>query len=171
MENKKIILVTGGQRSGKSYFSESLATDSGKPLAYVATAQILDEEFRERVKIHQDRRGPEWTTFEAPFELGGINLSGHTVVIDCVTMWLTNVFFKKNENVSETLDYLKKDFINFTSKPATYIFVTNEIGLGGIGATPTMRKFADAQGWINQFIASHADEVYFMVSGIPMKLK
>lgn len=171
MAERKIILVTGGQRSGKSAFSEKLAIESNLRAAYLATARILDDEFRERVRIHRQRRGQDWITIEEPMEPGKHDLTGYAVVFDCVTMWITNVFFAYEENVEKTLEFLKKEFLKFTEYPATFIFVSNEIGSGGIGGTPMQRKFTDVQGWFNQFIASHADEVYLTVSGIPLKIK
>lgn len=171
MGDKRIILVTGGQRSGKSEFSESLALKYSATPVYLATAHVADDEFRERVSIHQQRRGPGWTTVEEETELGKLDLSGRTVLIDCVTMWVTNVFFKYNEDVNESLAKLKKEFLEFTSHDATYIFVTNEIGSGGVSPNAMTRRFTDVQGWFNQFIASHADEVYFTISGIPVKIK
>ncbi len=171
MSGKKIILVTGGQRSGKSEFSESLALKYSDKPVYLATAHVIDDEFRERVRIHRQRRGSNWTTVEEETDLGKLNLSGKTVLIDCVTMWVTNVFFKYNENVKESLTKLKEEFQKFTSHEATYIFVSNEIGSGGVSPNAMTRRFTDVQGWFNQFIASHADEVFLTVSGIPVKIK
>ncbi len=169
--NKKIILVTGGQRSGKSELSEKLALENSDTPVYVATAHVADDEFRERVRIHQNRRGCNWTTIEEEIELSRHNLSGKTAVIDCVTMWVTNVFFKNGEDVKVSLDILKKEFDRFTSNKAVYIFVSNEIGSGGVAPNALTRKFTDLQGWFNQYIASRADEVYLTVSGIPLKIK
>lgn len=166
-----VILITGGQRSGKSAFSESLALELSPNPVYLATARVIDDEFRQRVAIHRQRRGPQWSVVEEESELSRHDLSGKTVVIDCVTMWITNVFFSHGEDVETTLSFLKNEFLKFTAHDANYIFVSNEIGLGGIGATPMQRKFTDVQGWFNQFIASHADRVYLTVAGIPMKIK
>lgn len=171
MDNKKIILITGGQRSGKSAFSEKLALElSGSPV-YLATANVIDDEFRERVRIHQERRGPQWSTIEEQIHLSRHDMTGRTVLVDCVTMWLTNVFFSNGEDVKRSLDLLKKEFTEFTSRDGNFIFVSNEIGMGVIGGTALERKFADAQGWFNQFIASNATDVYLTVAGIPIKIK
>lgn len=171
MAERKIILVTGGQRSGKSAFSEKLAYESSLKPAYLATARIMDDEFRDRVRIHRERRGPEWVTVEEPLEPSKHDLADHAIVFDCVTMWITNVFFSFEENVEKTLEFLKQQFLKFTAQEATFIFVSNEIGSGGIGSTLMQRKFTDIQGWFNQFIAAKADEVYLTVAGIPMKIK
>ena len=167
---KKIVLITGGQRSGKSSKAEELALSlSGNPV-YVATAHIWDDEFRERVRRHQERRGPQWTDIEEEIYLSRHDLTGRVAVIDCVTLWLTNIFFAHDSNVDKSLELAMAEFDRFTSSDATYIFVTNEIGSGGVSDNAIQRRFTDLQGWTNQYIAKNADEVILMVSGIPIKL-
>ena len=168
---KRIILITGGQRSGKSRQAEELALSLSDTPVYMATAHVWDEEFRERVRRHQARRGPQWTNIEEEIHLSRHDLTGRVVVIDCVTLWLTNFFFTNDSNVDQSLELAKAEFDAFTSKDATYIFVTNEIGSGGVSDNAIQRKFTDLQGWMNQYIASKADEVILMVSGIPVKVK
>lgn len=167
---RKIILITGGQRSGKSSHAEQLALSLTESPVYVATAHIWDEEFRERVRRHQERRGPQWTNIEEEKELSRHDLTGRVAVIDCVTLWLTNFFFETSD-VNETLETVKQEFDRFTAHDATYIFVTNEIGSGGTSENAVQRKFTDLEGWMNQYIAARADEVYLMVSGIAVKIK
>ena len=167
---KRIILITGGQRSGKSRQAEELALSLASNPVYVATAHIWDDEFRERVKKHQQRRGPQWTNIEEELFLSRHDLTGRVAVIDCVTLWLTNFFFK-NSDVDETLEAVQQEFERFTAHDATYIFVTNEIGRGGVSENALQRKFTDLEGWMNQYIASKADEVILMVSGIAVKIK
>lgn len=167
---RKIILITGGQRSGKSRQAEDLALSLSDHPVYVATAHIWDEEFRERVRKHQERRGPQWTNIEEEKYLSRHDLTGHVVVIDCVTLWLTNFFFETSD-VDKTLETVKQEFDRFTKYDATYIFVTNEIGSGGVSENAVQRKFTDLEGWMNQYIASKADEVILMVSGIPVIIK
>ena len=168
---KKIILITGGQRSGKSTKAEELALTLSDCPVYVATAHVWDDEFRERVRRHQERRGPQWANIEEEIFLSRHDLTGRVVVIDCVTLWLTNFFFANDSNVDKSLELAKEEFDQFTSPDATYIFVTNEIGLGGVSDNALQRKFTDLQGWMNQYIAQKADEVILMVSGIPVKIK
>lgn len=168
---KKIILITGGQRSGKSSKAEEMALSLSANPVYVATAHIWDDEFRERVKKHQERRGPQWTNIEEETHLSKHNLSGRVVVIDCVTLWLTNFFFQLESDVNKSLKAAKAEFDAFTQHDATYIFVTNEIGSGGTSENVIQRRFTDLQGWMNQYIASKADEVILMVSGIAVKVK
>ncbi len=167
---KKIILITGGQRSGKSEKAEALALSLSTNPVYLATAHVWDDEFRERVRRHQERRGPEWTNIEEELHLSRHDLTGRVVVIDCVTLWLTN-WLMVNDNVDAILTEAKREFDAFTQHDATYIFVTNEIGLGGVSDNALQRKFTDLQGWMNQYIAQKADEVILMVSGIEMKIK
>ncbi len=167
---KKIILITGGARSGKSRYAEQLAHSLTSNPVYVATAHIWDKEFGERVRRHQERRGPEWTTIEEEKQLSRHNLAGRVAVIDCITLWCTNYFFEMKD-VDATLDALKDEFDRFTTPEATYIFVTNEIGMGGVSDNDVQRRFTDLQGWMNQYVASKADEVVLMVAGIPVKIK
>ena len=207
---KKIILITGGQRSGKSTKAEELALSLSKNPVYLATAHIWDDEFRERVRKHQERRGPEWTNIEEEIYLSKHDVTGRVVVIDCITLWLTNWITPPLapplkgagntertelpssgetarpegalategtqdrpgvEVINDVLTAAKKEFDAFTQHDATYIFVTNEIGLGGVSTNQLQRKFTDLQGWMNQYIAQKADEVILMVSGIPVKVK
>ena len=168
---KKIILITGGQRSGKSTKAEELALSLSNQPVYLATAHVWDDEFRERVKKHQERRGPEWTNIEEEIHLSKHDLTGRVVVIDCITLWLTNLFYQLDSEVDKTLSEAKKEFDAFTQHDATYIFVTNEIGLGGVSTNQLQRKFTDLQGWMNQYVAQKADEVILMVSGIAVKIK
>ena len=167
---KKIILITGGQRSGKSRQAEEMALGLSHNPVYLATAHIWDDEFRERVRRHQERRGPQWTNIEEEKYLSRHDLTGRVAVIDCVTLWLTNFFFETSD-VEQTLETAKQEFDRFTGHDATYIFVTNEIGCGGVSENAVQRKFTDLQGWMNQYIASKADEVILMVSGIAVKVK
>ena len=168
---KKMILITGGQRSGKSKKAEELALSLSPNPVYMATAHIWDEEFRERVRKHQERRGPQWTNIEEETALSQHDMTGRVVVIDCVTLWLTNFFFAHNSDVDKSLELAKAEFDRFTEPDATYIFVTNEIGSGGVSENAIQRKFTDLEGWMNQYIASKADEVILMVSGIEVKVK
>ena len=167
----KIILITGGQRSGKSEKAEQIALQLSPNPVYLATAHIWDEEFRERVRRHQERRGPQWTNIEEELHLSRHDLTGRVIVIDCVTLWLTNFFFANDSDANLSLEKAKAEFDAFTAPDATYIFVTNEIGLGGVSENALQRRFTDLQGWMNQYIATRADEVILMVSGIAVTIK
>ncbi|SUB77951.1 Adenosylcobinamide kinase [Porphyromonas macacae] len=167
----RIILITGGQRSGKSSYAEQLALSLSENPIYIATARIWDDEFALRVKKHQERRGLEWTNIEEEKFLSRHIYPDRTMLIDCVTLWSTNFFFDNESNIELSLKALKKEFDTFTATPANYIFVTNEIGLGGVSENDIQRKYTDLLGWLNQYIASKADDVIFMVSGIPVTIK
>ena len=166
----KVILVTGGQRSGKSSYAEKMAHDLTDAPVYMATAKIWDEEFRKRVERHQKNRGPEWTNIEEEKYLSRHDVSGRVVVVDCLTLWCTNFFVELNE-VQPSLEAAKAEFDRLTAQDATFIFITNEIGMGGVSANQVQRQFTDLQGWMNQYVAARADEVFLMVSGIPVKIK
>ena len=168
---KRIILITGGARSGKSSYAEKLALSLSPNPVYMATARVWDEEFRQRVIRHQEARGPEWTNLEEEKELSRHDVSGRVVLIDCVTLWCTNFFFDLQGHVDSSLKAVQEEFNRFTAQDATFIFVTNEIGLGGTSENELQRKFTDLQGWMNQYIAAQADEVIMMVCGIPLKIK
>ena len=137
---------------------------------YLATAHVWDEEFRKRVRKHQERRGPQWTNIEEERWLSRHDVTGRVVVIDCVTLWLTNFFFD-TQDVDAALDTAKAEFDRLTQQEATFIFVTNEIGSGGVSDNAVQRRFTDLEGWMNQYIAEQADEVILMVSGIAVKIK
>ena len=129
------------------------------------------------MEMHQRRRGPQWTNIEEEKELSRHNVEGRVVVVDCITLWCTNFFFarEKAEWEQPTVDLalvaLKSEFDRFTNQDATFIFVTNEIGSGGVSESAIQRRFTDLEGWMNQYVASKADEVIFMVSGIEVKIK
>ena len=167
---KKIILITGGQRSGKSRYAEELAKGLSARPVYVATAHVWDEEFRQRVRKHQERRGPEWENIEEERQLSRHDLTGRVAVVDCLTLWATNYFFELKDS-DKALQELKAEFDRLTAQDATLIFVTNEIGSGGISVDPVQRQFTDLLGWLNQYVASRADEVTLMVSGLPVTIK
>ncbi len=174
---KRIILITGGQRSGKSVYAENLALSLSPSPIYLATAHIWDDEFMIRVKKHQERRGSNWTNIEEEKFLSRHNISNKVCVIDCLTLWCTNFFYDKNRDikdqpsVDEALSALKNEFDKFTDQDATFIFGTNEIGSGGVSDNVIQRRFTDLEGWMNQYVASKSDEVILMVSGIPLKIK
>lgn len=170
-------MITGGQRSGKSGYAEQLALSLSDHPVYLATAHVWDEEFRQRVERHQQRRGPQWTNIEEERYLSRHDVSGRVVVVDCVTLWCTNFFFdpakgdQQQPSADEALQDLQSEFDRFTAQDATFIFVTNEIGSGGVSTDAVQRRFTDLQGWMNQYIAGHADEVVLMVSGIAVTIK
>ena len=169
--NKKIILITGGERSGKSRYAQDMALKLSDHPVYLATSRIWDDEFKERVLRHQRDRGPQWTNIEEEKYLSRHVLNGETIVIDCLTLWATNFFYDNDSDIEKSLEEIKNEFNLFTNQEATFIFVSNEIGMGGVPINNLQRRFTDLQGWMNQFVASKADEVILMVSGLPLKIK
>lgn len=185
----KVILITGGQRSGKSSFAERMALELSNNPVYLATAMVRDAEFAKRVEIHKYRRGEQWTNVEECRYLSKIDFSGRVVVVDCITLWLSNIFWDISVDVEKeymgklsqvemgvmavnrSLEFLKEEFLKLTEQDATFIFVTNEIGFGGVSENRLQRQFTDLQGWGNQFVAENSNDVYLMVSGIRIKIK
>lgn len=167
----KIILVTGGQRSGKSLFAEQLALAASDQPIYMATSRVWDAEYEQRIILHQRRREANWLTIEEDKQLSIHPVEGRVVLVDCVTLWATNYFFDLDGHLEQALQALQHEFDSLTKQQAQFIFVTNEIGLGGTPENKLQRQFTDLLGWLNQYIAERADEVYFTVSGIPMKIK
>lgn len=168
---KKIILVTGGQRSGKSSYAQRMALQWSANPVYLATSRVWDEEYRERIRRHQRDRGPQWTNIEEEKQLSRHSLEGRVIVVDCLTLWSTNFFFDNDGQTDLSLTQLKEEFDRFTAQEAVFIFVTNEIGMGGVSENDVQRHFTDLLGWMNQYVAERADEVVWMVSGIPVKIK
>ncbi|SHG83780.1 bifunctional adenosylcobinamide kinase/adenosylcobinamide-phosphate guanylyltransferase [Flavobacterium defluvii] len=167
-----IYLITGGERSGKSSYAQNLALQLSDSPIYVATARKWDSDFQNRIDRHQKERDQRWTNIEKEKYLSEIDFSGKVALIDCVTLWLTNFFVDHKNDVSLSLEEAKKEFLLIANQEnATLIIVTNEIGMGVHASTEIGRKFTELQGWMNQFLASNADEVVLMVSGIPVKIK
>jgi adenosylcobinamide kinase / adenosylcobinamide-phosphate guanylyltransferase len=163
-----IHLVFGGARSGKSRYAESLA--KGQKF-YVATAEALDDEMVQRIEAHRQRRGQGWETFEVPLDLVGalqtIDGRGRFVLVDCLTIWLSNLILVKLDARTE-IEMLCECLKTIRSR---VVLVSNEVGLGIVPANVMARSFRDDQGFLNQRVAEIADEVVFMVAGLPMVLK
>lgn len=165
------IFITGGQRSGKSSYAQRLAEEMSDSPIYLATARIWDDNFKKRVMRHKQDRGSQWITVEEEKEISKHDFTGQTVVLDCVTLWLTNFFFDNDNDIDKCLREAKIEFKKLLSRKTNLIIISNEIGMGGHPTNDLAMKFTDLQGWMNQYIASKADEAYLMVSGIPVKVK
>jgi adenosylcobinamide kinase / adenosylcobinamide-phosphate guanylyltransferase len=166
-----IIYISGGVRSGKSSFAQQMALSLSANPVYVATAKIWDDDFKKRVERHQKERGPEWINFEGYKDLARLPIEDKVVVIDCVTLWLTNFFMDFNNSIEDSLSALKREIDQLQELPGTFIIISNELGMGLHAENEVGRKFADLQGWANQYVASKAEEAIFMVSGLPLYLK
>lgn len=138
---------------------------------YVATARQFDEEFKQRVRRHQQERDHRWTSLEEEKYLSRLDLAGKVVVIDCITLWLTNFFIDLRYDVDACLEACREEIDTLCRQNALLLIVSNEIGMGVHAETEMGRKFTDLQGWMNQYIASRAATVLLMVSGIPLTVK
>jgi adenosylcobinamide kinase/adenosylcobinamide-phosphate guanylyltransferase len=170
-----LILVTGGTRSGKSSFAQTLAEAERGKKVFIATAEPLDQEMKKRIALHKKKRPAEWITIEEPIHLAKtVKNCGETyevLLIDCLTLWISNLLV--NTSMSEKAIQKKTSALLASCRevPARVIMVTNELGMGIVPTDRLSRLYRDLVGKANQQVASEADEVYFLVSGIPMKLK
>src|SRR5579872_5088072 len=160
---RRLILITGGARSGKSRHAQELALQYSAQPIYVATARAWDDEFKQRIRIHQQDRDERWRSIEEERQLSRLPLDREVAVIDCVTLWITNFFSEFHGDVNACLEACRREIDGLATKDAVLIFISNELGMGLHADTEAGRKFTDLQGWINQHIAGMADEVIFMV--------
>ncbi len=187
MREKRCVFVLGGARSGKSRFAQKVAESRGGKVLFVATAEPLDKDMRERIEKHRKERPEHWETIEAPTHLAE-NIAKHlegasVVLIDCLTLLVSNVilghergFSSSIEIQSEQAESLVLEEINALlalakSTPVPFIIVSNEVGWGLVPENRLGRIYRDVLGRANQIVAEHADEVYLMAAGIPMKIK
>ncbi|MFL9481504.1 bifunctional adenosylcobinamide kinase/adenosylcobinamide-phosphate guanylyltransferase [Chitinophagaceae bacterium LWZ2-11] len=166
-----IIFITGGARSGKSSYAQNLALSLTNDPVYVATAKDWGGDFSDRIKRHQNDRGKEWANYEEPRYVSSLPIDNKTVVVDCVTLWLTNFFIDYKNDIDTSLEVFKKEIDALSKKAGNFIIVSNEIGMGVHAETEVGRKFTDLQGWANQYAASKASKVILMVSGLPLVVK
>ena len=172
-----ITLILGGARSGKSAYAETLASEAGLPVTYIATAQVYDEEFKARVAHHQARRPKDWQLIETPHYLGDTlqanNHTGRSLVVDCLTLWLAQCICPDcvpPEGVNWENE--REKFLAILPKlQGNIILVSNEVGMGIVPLGEINRRFQDEQGRLNQAVAAIADEVVFIAAGLPLKLK
>lgn len=184
----KVTLITGGARSGKSSFAEDLIREKGDKILYVATAKPIDDEMKDRIKKHRERRPDYWDTLEQYSGLSAVlpqcSAKYDGILLDCVTIMSTNIIFdqpvmlKEDVSFEEMLETEKvlvaeiQDLIGcFKDLACDLILVTNEVGLGLVPEYPLSRFYRDALGRVNQALGKAADEVYFVTCGVPMKIK
>lgn len=166
-----IYYISGGERSGKSSYAQKLAEDLSSAPYYLATSRIWDKDFQKRVDRHVSDRDERWTTLEEEKFLSTVIPQESVVVIDCVTLWLTNFFVDTKYDVEKSLGLAKEEIKKLQELDATIIIISNEIGMGIHSEHESGRKFTELQGWTNQAIAKVADKATFMVSGLPLHLK
>ncbi|MFK0685147.1 bifunctional adenosylcobinamide kinase/adenosylcobinamide-phosphate guanylyltransferase [Ochrobactrum sp. BD67] len=167
----KLVLVLGGARSGKSSYAEKMIESSGLKPLYLATGRAFDEEMENRIAIHRDRRGSEWQTVEEPLDLVGA-LTSHAaadrfVLVDCLTLWLTNLMMAERDIATETASLVAM----LPNLAGPVVLVSNEVGLGIVPENRMAREFRDHAGFLHQAVAAIVDEVYFMAAGLPLKMK
>ena len=167
-----ITLIGGGSRSGKSSFGLTYARNRGQRLAFIATAQAFDAEMGERIAKHQSDRGRDFITFEEPAAvadlIGKINTSFDAILVDCLTLWLSNLLLAGCTHLNEELEKL----ISISShSAATIVFITNEVGCGIVPENALARRFRDEAGRLNQMVAAASIDVYWMVFGLPLHIK
>lgn len=171
----RIVFISGGARSGKSAFAESLAEAGAGPLLYVATATVGDAEMAERVTRHRQRRGDRWQLLEEPYDLAGRLPAAAAgcggVLVDCVTLWLTNLFLAAEEENDRVLAEVERLCAVLPKLEAPLYLVSNEVGFGIVPENRMARLFRDLAGIANQRLAAAADEVWLVVSGLPLRLK
>ena len=167
----EFIFITGGRRSGKSNYAKTLALKKTEHPVFLVTSRIWDEDHRKRIEHHRSQRRKNWTTIEEEKYLSKHQFNGKTVVMDCVTLWLTNFFYDNNNDIDISYNQVKSELDAIAKQNAEFIIVSNEIGMGGHPDNMVQMKFADLQGWVNQYIAEMADEAYLLVSGLPVKIK
>ena len=167
---RPLTLVLGGARSGKSRHAETLVTALAQPWLYIATGEPRDNEMAARIAEHRARRGDEWQTVEAPHDLAAALAAvpaGAAVLVDCLTLWLTNVMLAGADVDAEISRFERA----LEERTGPVILVTNEVGLGIVPENALARRFRDAAGRLNQRLARLADRVILLVAGIPMKVK
>lgn len=174
--NTRMVFVTGGARSGKSDFAIELAGKSGGWPAYVATATAGDPEMAERIAKHKKERGSSWTTIEEPLDLrrvlAAMTRGENAVVLDCLTLWLTNIMMQDEEDFELMADIMSRELAKkLRELGGTVVIVSNEVGMGIVPDNKLGRRFRDMAGKVNNLFARTSDEVYMVVSGLPVKIK
>lgn len=171
--DKEIVLVLGGARSGKSAWALKYAEGHYRSLTFLATAEIRDDEMAERVRRHRASRGHRWQLIEEPIDIPDVLVSNPTdhgvTLIDCLTVWLSNVLLKKGSGA--VVHYEERLLRALSQTPQSVILVSNEVGYGIVPENPLGREFRDLAGILNQRVAELADRVVMTISGIPLYLK
>ena len=165
-----IVLVGGGARSGKSRYALELARRAGPRLIYLATAEPLDKEMEERIARHRADRAGEFVTIEEPLKIADAirKSDGDAIVVDCLTLWLSNVMLSFGHDVDTETDGVLQAV---RGSPATIVLVTNEVGCGIVPESTLGRDYRDRAGVLNQRVAAVSEEVYWMVFGQPLRVK
>ena len=168
-----IELVLGGARSGKSRYAEGVAKSSNKPVIYIATSEVRDNEMAQRVAVHKAQRPAQWQVIEEPFNLAQMlkdnSRTDNCILVDCLTLWLSNCLF--SETPTSWDDYKKELLSTLAQLPGQVLLVSNEVGCGIVPMGEMSRKFVDQAGWLHQAIAAQVAKVTLVTAGIPMHIK
>ena len=169
----KIIFVIGGARSGKSSFALKEASEVSGKKAYIATAEALDSEMKDRIERHKKDRGNNWDTYEEPLKISNVLFDIKTkydvIVVDCLTLWLSNLMSRNSDIFNEIEKFINA--LRITHHASRIYIVSNEVGMGIVPDNEMAREFRELAGFLNQKIAEIADEVYLVTAGIPIKIK
>lgn len=165
-----LTLVTGGARSGKSRYAQDLAESLAPDRVYLATGQAWDDEMADRIRRHQSDRGPSWRTLEEPVDVVGHLSAGPVVLLDCLTLWLSNLLHVRGPEADLTAD--RQALVRAVAAANNHlVLVTNEVGLGIVPMNALARRFRDEAGWLAQDLARVCDHVVLCVAGLPMAVK
>ena len=179
-----LVMVTGGSRSGKSEFAEKYVLQAADKCAYIATAEILDEEMAERVRLHRERRDSRWVNYEAPYAadktFAELGTDIGAVLFDCLTIYMCNLFYGQG-SPSQELPFLERcDYVFqqidklLAAAKATdklVVFVTNEVGCGIVPENKMAREYRDLAGWVNERVAKVCNKVFYCVAGNAVDMK
>ena len=180
---RQLIFLLGGARSGKSHYAEQWAYENGQRVLFVATAQALDDDMHERIALHRQKRPQDWATLEAPQQTSAqvqqaLLAGGYdTILIDCLTVLAANVLLglpeeATQEEVNQAVLAEVDDLLSvYTASDATWLIISNEVGMGVVPPTRLGRLYRDALGRANQRVAAQANEVLLLVAGLPWRLK
>lgn len=171
MTEANIHLITGGQRSGKSAYAEQLALEANQRPVYLATSKVWDDEYQKRIQLHREGRTEAWITIEETLAIDALDFPSEVVLLDCVTLWLTNVFEHCTYDALQAKTTAIEKLNQLFKKDVQLFIVSAEIGMGIIPMEASTRRFVDVHGAINQYIAKQATKVSFMVSGLPLTIK
>ncbi len=178
----EIVLVLGGARSGKSSFAEKYVLRKGAICAYIATAEILDEEMAHRVKHHRERRDHRWVNIEAPYEAEKFfpeaSDSSDSILFDCLTLYTSNLLYRPgalegtfDERLAHVMESIDKLLAAARKTNKCVVFVSNDVGSSLVPDNPMGREFRDIVGWVNQKVGNEADKVFYAVAGQVVDIK
>ena len=166
-----IYYISGGERSGKSAYGEQLALSLSSSPVYLATSRVWDADFQARIDKHKNTRDDSWINREQEKDITTVIYDKEVILVDCVTLWITNYFTDLDADIEACLNLIKPQIDKIATQDVTVIFISNEIGMGGHATNRLARKFTELQGYVNQYIAQKSTKATVMISGLPLSLK